>query len=565
MKTRSDFNWRCAPVLAAVLLSLAACASVQSKTPGRAAIATADPLATAAGYAVLEQGGNAFDAAVAVAAALGAAEPAASGFGGGGFFLLYIAAKDEYRFVDAREVAPAAATQDMFLDSTGQPVSGASKDGPLAAGIPGEAAGMVYLTENFGRLPLATVLQPAIDIAEQGYAITPRAILGLRFRKETLLQSPAFAKVFLPAGEVPAEGDVIVNPDLAATLKRFAKDGYDGFYKGETARLLVEGVRAAGGIWSEADLAGYQVLERTPTVTEFGDMRVVTAPPPSSGGIALTQIFKLLDAYSLDTLDSATRKHYMVEAMRRAYRDRALYLGDPDFAEMPLTMLTSDDYIAGQRVSIRADRAMPSAMLNGIDTDTSSGPQTTHFSIIDADGNRVAATLTVNTWYGSGFMAPGTGIVLNNEMDDFSIKPGVPNEFDLIGDEANSIVAGKRPLSSMSPSFLESDRGIAVVGTPGGSRIITMVLQAALNWQAGGSAADMVKMKRFHHQYLPDVINYEPGAFTEAEIVALQDKGHELAVSRRPFGNMNVVTWDFASGVVEAASDPRGEGEGRVY
>jgi gamma-glutamyltranspeptidase/glutathione hydrolase len=561
MKILFSYCLRYLPALAVMLASLTACAQV----PGKAAIASADPLATAAGYEVLEQGGNAFDAAVAVAAALGAAEPAASGLGGGGFFLLYIADKDEYRFVDAREVAPAAATPDMYLDTAGQPVPGASKDGALAAGIPGEPAAMAYLAKNFGRLPLATLLQPAIRIAEQGYEITPRAILGLQFRKQTLLQSPAFAEVFLPGDEVPDEGTLIVQPDMAATLKRLAAGGHDGFYKGETARLLVDGVRAAGGIWSEADLAGYRVVERTPMVAEFGDMRVITAPPPSSGGVALTEMFNLLSSYPFASLDSITRKHYMVEAMRRAYRDRALYLGDPDFVDMPLAMLMSKDYMAGQRVSVRSDRATPSAMLDGINTDDSSGAQTTHFSIIDADGNRVAATITVNTWYGSGFMAPGTGIVLNNEMDDFSIKPGVPNEFDLIGDEANSIVAGKRPLSSMTPSFLESDRGVAIVGTPGGSRIITMVLQAALVWQEGGRAADMVNMKRFHHQYLPDVINYEPGALTAEEIAALQDMGHELAESRRPFGNMNVVTWDYVSGTVEAATDPRGEGEGRVY
>ena len=479
MKCLFRIQPRCMVVLVAALFTVA-CAQQELKRPGRAAIASADPLATAAGYEALAQGGNAFDAAVAIAAALGAAEPAASGLGGGGFLLLYLADKDEYRFVDAREVAPAAATINMYLDSAGQPVSNASKDGPLAAGIPGSPAGMVYLSEKFGRLPLTTVLEPAIRIAEDGYAITPRAILGLRFRHQTLLQSPAFAEVFLPDGNVPAAGDVIVNPDLAATLRRLAAGGFDGFYKGETARLLVEGVRAGGGIWSEADLANYQVVERQPSVAQYRDMRVITAPPPSSGGVALTQMFNMLASYPLESMDGEMRKHYMVEAMRRAYRDRALYLGDPDFVDMPLAMLASKDYMAGQRVSVRADRATPSNTLDGIDTDTSSGPQTTHFSVIDADGNRVAATLTINTWYGSGFMAPGTGIVLNNEMDDFSIKPGVPNEFDLIGDETNSIEPGKRPLSSMTPSFLESDRGVAVVGTPGGSRIITMVLQAAL-------------------------------------------------------------------------------------
>jgi len=228
-------------------------------------------------------------------------------------------------------------------------------------------------------------------------------------------------------------------------------------------------------------------------------------------------------------------------------------------------MLTSPEYMAGQRVSVRADRATPSENLAGISGDGSEGSQTTHFSIIDKDGNRVAATITVNTWYGAAFVAPGTGVILNNEMDDFAIKPSVPNEFDLIGNEVNAIEPGKRPLSSMSPTFLESERGIAIVGTPGGSRIITMVLHAALAWQEGASADEMVSMKRFHHQYLPDVVNYEEGAFTAAELEQLASLGHTMQLARRPFGNMNVVTWDFATGEVAAATDPRGEGEGRVY
>ena len=501
----------------------------------------------------------------AIASALGVVEPAASGLGGGGFFLLYRADEGDYRFVDAREVAPAAASRDMYLDDNGQPVRGASMDGPLAAGIPGEAAGMAHLAGNYGRLPLERLLEPAIRLAENGYRIESRALLGLRFRKQTLLQSPAFAAVFYPEGVLPKEDTLIVQPDLAATLRRFAEGGFDGFYKGDTARLLVDGVRAAGGIWSLEDLASYRVVEREPSVTTFSNLRIVTAPPPSSGGVALTQMLNLLSTYPLAELDGAQQKHYMVEAMRRAYRDRAIYLGDPDFVEMPLPMLLSRDYMAGQRVSVRGDRATPSSVLDGIDTDGGEGTQTTHFSIIDADGNRVAATLTVNTWYGAGFMSPGTGIVLNNEMDDFSIKPGVPNEFELIGDDANAIVPGKRPLSSMSPSFLESDRGIAIVGTPGGSRIITMVLQAALKWYEGGSAWDMVSMRRFHHQYLPDEIRHEPGAISEAEIVTLESMGHTVKPARRPFGNMNVVTWDFDSGKVEAATDPRGRAEGRVY
>ena len=547
-------------IFAALLLQFAC-----SQSPGQAVIASADPRATDAGMEILAKGGNAFDAAVAVSAALGVVEPAASGLGGGGFYLLYVAAKDQYRFIDAREKAPQKATRDMFLDQAGEPVQRASTDGPLAAGIPGEPAGLVYLAETFGKLSLDVSLAPAIRLADEGFKIKPRALLGLKFRKSTLLESPEFARIFYPDGEVPAAGTLIKQPELSATLKRLAAAGFDGYYKGETARLLVNGVRQAGGIWTAEDLENYRVTEREPIIANYGNMKIISAPPPSSGGIALTQMFNFLSGYELSDADAAERSHYMIEAMRRAYRDRALYLGDPDFVTIPLEMLTSPHYMAGQRVSTRPDRATLSESLAGVATDGSEGTQTTHFSILDKDGNRVAATITINTWYGSGFIPPGTGVILNNEMDDFSIKSGVPNNFNLIGDATNEIEPGKRPLSSMTPTFLESERGLAIIGTPGGSQIITMVLEAALAWKDGATAKEMVSKKRFHHQYLPDTVTYEEGAFTPEEQARLEEMGHKLVLSRRPYGNMNVVTWDFATKRAEAASDPRGESEGQVY
>lgn len=544
-----------------VAMPLLACAGL----PQQGAVASADPLATQAGYEVLAAGGNAFDAAVAIAATLGVVEPAASGLGGGGFFLLYVASDNSYRFVDAREVAPAAARPDMYLDRAGKPVPRASTDGPLAAGIPGLPAGLVHLTENYGSMPLGQLLQPAIAHAEQGFAIGRRALLGLRFRQQTLLQSPAMSQVFYPGDKLPVEGALIVQPDLARTLRALAAEGNAGFYGGETARLLVDGTRRAGGIWTLEDLATYRVVEREPLVTTYQGMRVISAPPPSSAGVVLAQIFNFLDGYPLAELDSALQSHYRVEAMRRAYRDRALYLADPDFEDLPLELLLSPGYMAGQRVSVRADRATPSDTLAGMPAEKSEGDQTTHFSVLDRWGNRVAATITINTWYGSGFIPPGTGVILNNEMDDFAIKPWVPNEFGLVGTSVNAVAPGKRPLSSMAPTFLESERGIAIVGTPGGSRIITMVLNAALAWHAGATAEAMVSGKRYHHQYLPDVVSYEPGAFSEREIASLKAKGHRLSPTQRSFGNMNVVTWDFGSDFVEVATDPRGTDEGEVY
>ncbi len=548
-----------------LLCCLASTLLAAPAAPGRAAIASAHPAATAAGEDILAAGGNAFDAAIAVAAALAVAEPQSSGLGGGGFFLLYLADEDAYRFVDAREVAPAAATEDMYLDAHGQFQRDRSLNGPLAAGIPGEPAGMAHLAARYGRLPLARSLAPAIRLAEAGVTVDRRMRLGLRFRRRTADRWPGFSEIFYPDGRLPEAGALIQRPDLATTLRRMAEHGSDGFYRGETARLLVDGVRAAGGIWSLEDLAAYRVVERQPLLAAYRGMRLVMAPPPSSGGIAIANMLNILSGYELDRLPAATRKHLLIEAMRRAYRDRALYLGDPDFVRIPVDMLTHPYYAAGQRSSIRLDRATPSASLPGLWPTAAEGRQTTHFSILDADGNRVAATITINGWFGAGFVPPGTGVILNNEMDDFAAAPGEPNGFDLLGGHANAVAPGKRPLSSMSPTFLESERGVAILGTPGGSRIITMVLRAALQWHAGGSAADMVSLKRYHHQYYPDRVDYEAGAFTAEELERLRAFGHQLEEDRRPFGNMNVVTWDYAGNRVEAATDPRGRIEGRVY
>ncbi|MBT8442169.1 MAG: gamma-glutamyltransferase family protein, partial [Gammaproteobacteria bacterium] len=348
-------------------------------------------------------------------------------------------------------------------------------------------------------------------------------------------------------------------------LKRLAEGGAREFYYGQTAELLVAGNREAGGIWSLDDLAAYRVIEREPLTFAYGDTRLISAPPPSAGGIAIANMLNILSGYELDDVDGATRKHLVVESMRRAFHDRAVYLGDADFVDVPVERLMNADYAAGQRGSIRLDRATPSDMLAGVAVDGPKGNDTTHFSIIDADGNRVAGTMTVNTWYGSGFMVPGTGVILNNEMDDFAVKPMTANNYELVGSCANAIVPGKRPLSSMSPTFLESDRGVAIVGTPGGSRIISMVLLASMEWMNGASADEMVALKRYHHQFIPDAISFEAGAFADGEQERLKEMGHVVREVRRPFGNMNVVTWDFESGEVEAATDPRAPVEGRVY
>jgi gamma-glutamyltranspeptidase / glutathione hydrolase len=531
----------------------------------KGAVASAYPLASQAGQEILAAGGNAFDAAVAVAAALAVVEPSSSGLGGGGFFLLHRQADGFETMIDAREKAPGAASRDMYLDKAGNEIPNASTNGPISAAIPGEPAAFEYLARKYGKLPLKQSLQPAIRLARDGFPLYARLQFGIKAKHDILARSPDAAKAFLTAdGNVPEIGAIIKQPELANTLEAIAAQGARGFYEGRVAQDLVAGVRAGGGIWTLEDLKNYRVVERKPLVGEYHGARIVTASPPSSGGIAVIDSLNILDGFDLRAVDSATRKHFIIEAMRRAYRDRAIFLGDPDFIKMPLQQLMSVDYAAGQRSSIRADKAMPSDLLPGIESEPK-GMNTTHFSVLDAAGNRAAVTITVNLFFGNGYMPAGTGVLLNNEMDDFSTKPGRPNVFGLIGNTANSIAPNKRSLSSMSPTFVETPKGMMVIGSPGGSTIISQVLLGILNYVDGMSAADIVKYPHYHHQYLPDEVGYEQGALTDGEIAKLTSMGHRLRLSNRQWGNMQVITWDFASGKVEAASDPRGEGEGLVY
>lgn len=561
----SAFACSIAAVIAAAAGAHAAAPGAHAAVAHKAAIASAYPLASQAGQEILAAGGNAFDAAVAVSAALAVVEPSSSGLGGGGFYLLHRQADGYETMIDAREKAPGGASRDMYLDKAGNAVENASIAGSLASGIPGEPAAFEYLTRKYGKLPLQQDLQPAIRLARDGFPLYARLQGGIRYKRQVLMRSPDAAKAFLTAdGAVPEVGAVIKQPDLANTLEAIANQGAEGFYAGRVAADLVAGVRADGGIWTLQDLAAYKVVERKPLVGEYHGARIVSASPPSSGGIAVLDALNILSGFDLHRYDSATAKHLVIEAMRRAYRDRAIYLGDPDFVKMPLAQLASKDYAAGQRSSIRTDKAMPSNLLPGIESEPV-GMQTTHFSVLDADGNRVAATISVNLFFGTGYMPPKTGVLLNNTMDDFSTKPGRPNEFGLVGATANAIAPNKRSLSSMSPTFVETSKGLMIVGSPGGSFIISMVLLGTLNYMDGMSAADIVKYPHYHHQYLPDEVDYEQGALSEAEIKELTAMGHTLKVSGRQWGNMQVITWDFATGKVDAASDPRGEGVGLVY
>jgi len=545
-------------VLGLFILSLAAVAG-QPEAPAAQAVASAHSLATEAGMEILDAGGNAFDAAVAVSAALAVVEPYSSGIGGGGFWLLHRASDGKQVMVDGRERAPLAAHRDMYLDEQGEVISGLSMDGALAAGIPGEPAALAHIAENYGRLSLVKTLAPAIRLAKEGFAIDEYYQRMVRFRLKVMQRYPSTGQVFLRNGEVPLAGSVIKQPELATTLHAMAREGSQGFYAGEVARKLVAGVRKAGGIWTLEDLQQYKVVERDPIRFRYKGSQVISAAPPSSGGVALATMLNILEAWDLEQLDAADRTHLVTEAMRRAYRDRAQYMGDPDFVDMPLQRLVNPVYAAGLRASIRTDRATPSAALPGR-VNTIEGTDTTHFSILDSEGNRVAATLSINYPFGSGLVIAGTGVLLNDEMDDFSTKPGVPNAYGLVGAEANAIAPGKRPLSSMTPTFVENDSGVAILGTPGGSRIITMVLLGILDLDAGNPPQSWVSLPRFHHQYLPDVIQYEPDAFPQPVLKSLKAKGHQLKLLKRSYGNMQAIYWDYKDNRVEAASDPRGVG-----
>ena len=533
-------------------------------TPPAAAVASAQPMATEAGLSILKQGGNAFDAAIAVTAALAVVEPYSSGLGGGGFWLLHRASDGRQIMIDGRERAPALAHRRMYQDENGEVNKGASLTGALSAGIPGVAAGMVHLAQRYGRLSLEKSLAPAIQYAEQGFKVTARYQNLVSYRLRALQLHAAAADIFLEDNHIPQIGYLIIQKDLAKTLSLIARLGNDGFYRGDLAERMILGVREAGGIWSMKDLQDYRVVERQPIVTNYRKIRVVSAPPPSSGGVVMGQALAILEHFDLQNMDNTDRKHHVVEAMRRAYRDRAVYLGDPDFFKVPVRRLLDRDYLHGLAMSIEADKATSSAVLGNTPGLAQSGSDTTHFSVIDTEGNRVAATLSINLPFGSCFVAPGTGVLLNDEMDDFSIKAHTPNAYGLVGDKANAIEAGKRPLSSMTPTFMETDDRVGIIGTPGGSRIISMVLLAVLDFVSGNKPESWVSLPRYHHQYLPDEVQYEQNGLSVHEKIALEKRGHKLNEKGRRYGNMHAILWDKKENKVYAASDPRGEGEARV-
>lgn len=493
-------------------------------------VVTAQHLATQVGVDVLKQGGNAVDAAVAVGYALAVVYPAAGNLGGGGFMTLQLA-DGQKTFLDFREKAPLAATANMYLGQDGNVVKGLSTDGHLAVGVPGSVSGLEYARQKYGTRDRAQLLKPAIELAQQGFNLTQGDIDILHTATAAFGKDKASGAIFLKHGQPFKVGDKLVQKDLAKTLQRISHRGTNGFYQGPVAAALVKSSQSGGGILTQADLDQYRTRELAPIECDYRGYHVVSAPPPSSGGVVICEMLNILEGYPLKELGfrSAQSVHYQIEAMRHAYVDRNSYLGDPDFVTNPVDRLTDKAYAAQIRAVIDPNRAAISKELRpGVAPHE--GSNTTHYSIADRWGNAVAVTYTLNDWFGTKITAAGTGVLLNNEMDDFTAKVGVPNLYGLVQGQANAIAPGKRPLSSMSPTIVNKDgKPVLVLGTPGGSRIITAVLLTLLNTiDYGMTVQEAVDAPRFHQQWLPDLTSVEAFAFSPDTRTLLEAAGHKL-------------------------------------
>ncbi len=525
-------------------------------------VASAHPEASRVGANILKMGGNAADAAVAVQFALAVVHPSAGNIGGGGFFV-YRTKKGKNYTLDFREKAPLKGHKDMYLDTDGNVIQGLSLTGHLASGVPGSVDGMVQVHKKFGKLPWAILLQPAIDLAEKGVVLTTKEATGLNRIKNDLKKINSDTTYFRTAnGHDWKEGDLLVQKDLGKTLRRIQERGRSGFYEGETADLLVAEMERGKGIISYEDLKQYQATWRKPLVGQYKDYKLITMPPVSSGGVALLQLMKLVEPYPLQRWGwhSDSTIQVMIEAERRVYADRAKFLGDPDFVKVPVKELIEANYLKQRWQDFDFAKATDSKAVKGGDISGYESTETTHFSIVDKDGNAVSVTTTLNGGYGSRVIVKGGGFFMNNEMDDFSIKPGVPNMFGLIGNKANAIAPSKRMLSSMTPTILEKNKKLyMVVGTPGGSTIITSVFQTILNvLEHGMTMQQAVNAYKFHHQWLPDKTTFESGAFSEKVIQRLLSKSYILEMQRNTIGRMDCILVR-PDGTLEGGSDPRGD------
>jgi gamma-glutamyltranspeptidase/glutathione hydrolase len=525
-------------------------------------VVSPEALAGEIGLAILKEGGNAVDAAVATGFALAVTLPRAGNIGGGGFMLIHLAETNEQVFVDYRETAPAAATRDMFLKEDGSVDQSKAYFSHQAAGVPGTVAGLIHAQERFGKLTLKQVIQPAIDLAEKGFA-TPLALhMSLNARAERLAENAEAKRIYLQGGEAaPAPGTLLTQSDLASTLKRIRDKGADGFYQGETAELIAGDMAANGGLITTEDLAGYRALERPPVRGTFRDFEIVSVAPPSSGGVHVLQMLNILEPYPLESYghNSAAYLHRVIESMKLAYADRSRYMGDPDQTVIPTEALISKEYGAERRKLIDAERAKTAEEIGPGNPVPTESPDTTHYSVADAEGNVVANTYTLNFSFGSHIVVPGTGILLNNEMDDFAAKAGDANAYGLVQGEANTIAPGRRPLSSMTPTIVfKNGQPWLAAGSPGGSLIITTVLQTLLNAMVFDmNIAAAVAAPRVHNQWMPDRTLVEPGISLDTQRI-LEDWGHNLSSTRRTIGRSNSLIID--EGWMQGFADMRRPG-----
>ncbi len=524
-------------------------------------VATQEALATRIGVDILERGGNAVDAAVAVGFALAVTLPRAGNLGGGGFMLVHDAATGRTEAIDYRETAPAAATRDMYLGPDGEPDSRRSRFSYLSVGVPGSVAGMALALARYGSMGLAQVMAPAIRLAEQGIVVSAELAASLESRRKRFQRWPATMRAFFKAdGSAYAAGETLVQGDLAWSLRRIAEDGPAAFYQGAIAERLAADMAAHGGLVTLADLKAYRAVVRAPVKGSYRGYDIYSMPPPSSGGVHLIQILNILEGFPIGFLghNGAETIHLMAEAMKLAYADRSAHLGDPDFWPVPVAGLTSKAYAAGLRSGIDRNRARPAVEIKPGQPAPYESGETTHYSVMDRAGNVVSNTTTINFGYGADIVAAGTGILLNNEMDDFSAKPGVPNAYGLIGGEANAVAPMKRPLSSMTPTIVLKDgRPFLATGSPGGSRIITTTLQLIMNViDHGMNLAAATAAPRVHHQWLPDRLRVERGLSPDT-VRLLAAKGHRVVVKNAMGSTQSIMRT--ADGFL-GASDPRRPG-----